>query len=132
MTRKKILIVEDDQDMRLALNIRLRANNYDTAFAADAILAVSMAKKEQPDLVLLDLGLPAGDGFVVIERMKNIASLACLPVIVLSARDPEGNKERALSAGAQAFFQKPVDNEQLITAIRRALGQADEVAPINV
>ncbi len=132
MTRKKILIVEDDQDMRLALNIRLRANNYDTAFAADAILAVSIAKKEQPDLVLLDLGLPAGDGFVVMERMKNIAALACLPVIVVSARDPEGNKERALSAGAAAFFQKPVDNEQLIAAIRRALGQADEVAPIRM
>ncbi len=125
MTKKKILIVEDDQDMRRALNVRLRANNYDTAFASDAILALSIAKKEQPDLVLLDLGLPAGDGFLVMERMKNIASLSGLPVIVVSARDPEGNKDRALSAGAEAFFQKPVDNEQLMAAIRSTLGDAD-------
>jgi DNA-binding response OmpR family regulator len=125
LTKKKILIVEDDHDMRRALNVRLRANNYDTAFASDAILALSIAKKELPDLVLLDLGLPAGDGFLVMERMKNIASLSCMPVIVVSARDPEGNRDRALSAGAEAFFQKPVDNEQLMSAIRRTLGEAD-------
>ena len=124
MTKKKILIVEDEQDMRRALNVRLRANNYDTAFASDAIEALSIAKKEKPDLVLLDLGLPAGDGFMVMDRMKDIASLSCLPVIVVSARDPEGNKHRALSAGAEAYFQKPVDNGQLIAAIRRTLGDA--------
>ena len=125
MTKKKILIVEDDQDMRRALNVRLRASNYDTAFASDAVEALSIARKEQPDLVLLDLGLPAGDGFMVMDRMKDIASLSCLPVIVVSARDPEGNKDRALSAGAAAFFQKPVDNGQLMASIRRTLGDAD-------
>lgn len=132
MTKKKILIVEDDQDMRRALNVRLRANNYDTAFASDAIEALSVAKKEQPDLVLLDLGLPGGDGFMVMDRMKDIASLSCLPVIVVSARNQEGNKDRALSAGAEAFFQKPVDNEQLIAAIRQTLGDADQVSAIKV
>jgi DNA-binding response OmpR family regulator len=132
MTKKKILIVEDDQDMRRALNVRLRANNYDTAFASDAIQALSIAKKEKPDLLLLDLGLPGGDGFVVMERLKNNDSLACLPVIVVSARDPKRNKDRALSAGAQAFFQKPVDNEQLLASIRHTLGDADQVSPIKV
>ena len=131
MTKKKILIVEDDQDMRRALNVRLRANNYDTAIATDAIEALSIAKKEKPDLVLLDLGLPGGDGFMVMDRMKDIASLSCLPVIVVSARDPEGNKVRALSAGAAAFFQKPVDNEQLIAAIRHSLGDGDQVSALT-
>jgi DNA-binding response OmpR family regulator len=126
LTKNKILIVEDDQDMRRALNIRLRANNYETAFASDAIEALSIAKKEQPDLVLLDLGFPAGDGFMVMDRMKDIPSLSCLPVIVVSARDPAGNKDRALSAGAAAFFQKPVDNGQLMAAIRHTLGDAIE------
>jgi DNA-binding response OmpR family regulator len=132
MTKKKILIVEDDQDMRRALNVRLRANNYDTAFASDAVEALSIARKEKPDLVLLDLGLPGGDGFMVMDRMKDIASLSCLPVIVVSARDSEGNEDRALSAGAEAFFQKPVDNEQLIAAIRHSLGDADQVSAITV
>ena len=121
MDRNKILIIEDDLDLRRGLNLRMRASNYDTAFAADAVMALSIAKKEAPDLILLDLGLPGGDGFLVLDRMKSIASLACTPVIVLSARDPKANEKRALDAGADAFFQKPVDNEVLMTAIQRAL-----------
>ena len=121
MGKSKILIIEDDVDMRLALNVRLRASDYDTAFASDAVMAMSIAKKEAPDLILLDLGLPGGDGFMVLERLKIIASLACIPVIVVSARDPVGNKERALKAGAAAYFQKPVDNANLMVAIQQAL-----------
>jgi DNA-binding response OmpR family regulator len=119
----KILIIEDDQDMRRGLNVRLRASEYETAFASDAVMALSVAKKEKPDLILLDLGLPGGDGFLVLERMKNVGLLASTPVIVISARDPKTNEKRALDAGAEAFFQKPVDNEQLMKAIWRALGE---------
>jgi DNA-binding response OmpR family regulator len=121
LSRNKILIIEDDPDLQRGLNLRLRASNYDTAFASDAVMALSIAKKEAPDLILLDLGLPGGDGFLVLDRMKNIASLACTPVIVVSARDPLANEERALKAGAEAFFQKPVDNQELMKAIQRAL-----------
>jgi DNA-binding response OmpR family regulator len=119
----KILIIEDDHDMRRGLNVRLRASEYETAFASDAVMALSIAKKERPDLILLDLGLPGGDGFLVLERMKNVGLLASTPVIVISARDPKTNEKRALDAGAEAFFQKPVDNEQLMKAIWRALGE---------
>jgi len=121
MKGNKILIIEDDHDIRRGLNVRLRASDYETAFASDAVMALSIAKKEAPDLILLDLGLPGGDGFLVLERMKNIASLACTPVIVVSARDPKTNEKRALDAGAEAFFQKPVDNKDLLVAIQRAL-----------
>jgi len=117
----KILIIEDDQDMRRGLNVRLRASEYDTAFASDAVMALSIVKKEAPDLILLDLGLPGGDGLVVLERLSNIGLLASTPVIVVSARDPKTNEKRALDAGAEAFFQKPVDNEELMRAIQRAL-----------
>ena len=84
-------------------------------------MALSIAKKEAPDLILLDLGLPGGGGFVVLERMQHMASLACIPVIVVSASDPKTNEKRALDSGAEAFFQKPVDNDQLMKAIQRAL-----------
>jgi len=117
----KILIIEDDADLRRGLNVRLRASEYETAFASDAVTALGVAKKEEPDLILLDLGLPGGGGFVVLERMQYIASLACIPVIVVSASDPKTNEKRALDAGAVAFFQKPVDNEQLMKAIQRTL-----------
>lgn len=123
MDKKKILIVDDDEDAVKGLRLRLRAHNFNTAVAMDAVSAISQAKNENPDVILLDLGLPAGDGFIVMERLANLDSLAGVPVIVLSARDPHGNKERALNAGAAAFFQKPADNDELLAAIRKALGE---------
>lgn len=124
MVKKKILIIDDDRDIRLALSARLRAEGYDTAFAQDGVTAVSVGRNEAPDLILLDLGLPAGDGFVLIERFKNIANLAHVPVIVLTARNAAENKQRALKAGAAAFFQKPADNDELLEAIERFSGGA--------
>jgi two-component system cell cycle response regulator len=119
--KKKVLIVEDDRDLRVALNARLRASGLDTAFAADGMQALAVARAERPDLMLLDLGLPAGDGFVVLDRVKDIADLAAVPTIVISARDAESNRQRALDAGAVRFLQKPVDNEVLMSAIWSAL-----------
>jgi DNA-binding response OmpR family regulator len=123
MTRKKIQIVDDDQDLLRGLTPRLKANGYNVVTATDAISAIGVARKEAPDLVILDLGLPAGDGFTVLERMKDLPDLAATPVIVLSARDPAENEKRALGAGAAAFFQKPPENHEFLTAIRRALGE---------
>jgi DNA-binding response OmpR family regulator len=123
MTGKRILIIDDNQQLLLALSARLKANGYSLTCATDAVSAIAVARKELPDLVILDLGLPAGDGFLVLERMKGLPDLVAIPVIVLSARDPTGNKKRALEAGAIAFFQKPPDNHEFLTAIRHALGE---------
>jgi DNA-binding response OmpR family regulator len=121
MGNPKILIVDDDSDLRRVLNLRLRANHYDTAYACDGFSAVAMALKEKPDMIILDIGLPAGDGFVVLERLQQSASLSSIPVIVLTARDPQYNRERVLKAGATAFFQKPADNAELLGTIRSVL-----------
>ena len=80
--------------------IILTANHDDSCFAADSMSAGREARKQQPDLIILDLGLPAGDGFIVLERFRANTNLALIPVIVVSARDLHGNKERALKAGA--------------------------------
>ena len=120
---KKILIIDDDEHLLHGLTPRLKTNGYSVVCARDAVTAISVAHKEVPDLIILDLGLPAGDGFLVLERMRALADLAATPVIVLSARDPAHNKKRALEAGAAAYFQKPPDNHEFLTAIRRALGE---------
>jgi len=124
MANPKILIVDDDSDLRHGLNLRLRANHYDTAYACDGFSAVAVAMKEKPDMIILDIGLPAGDGFVVLERLQQSATLATIPVIVLTARDPQYNRERVMKAGAAAFFQKPANNAELLGAIRSVLSPA--------
>jgi len=119
--RPCILVVEDDADTRRGLSIRLRASGFDVETAGDALAAMKKALDRHPDVVLLDLGLPAGDGFAVLERMAVHPELSAVPIVVLSARDPAMNRPRALAAGARAFLQKPADNEQLLGAIRQAM-----------
>lgn len=128
MSNKKILIVEDDADVRLGYHILLKANHYDTCFAADSLSAVSEARKQQPDLIILDLGLPAGDGFVVMERFRTNTNISVIPVVVVSARDIRGTRERALKAGARAFIQKPWDDNELLSIISQILDPPD--APV--
>jgi DNA-binding response OmpR family regulator len=121
MENAKILIVDDDPNLRHGLRTRLRANHYDTVQASDGYSAIAMAQKERPALIILDLGLPAGDGFVVLQRLQDSDILSNIPVIVLTARNAEFNEQQALQAGATAFFQKPADNRELMAMIRATL-----------
>jgi two-component system KDP operon response regulator KdpE len=123
MSNKKILVVEDDSDVRLGYRVLLKAHGYDTYFATDSTSAVSEARKHLPDLIILDLGLPAGDGLLVLDRYRANSFLSAVPVIVVSARDLHGNKERALTGGAQAYVQKPFDDDELLALIRAQLGE---------
>ena len=119
--KKKILIVDDNADTRLILNARLRAQ-YHTVFAADALQAMSVALKERPDAILLDLGLPGGNGLMVLQRLKANSSLSCVPVIIVTAEDPLVAEARTIEAGAAGFLQKPVDQDKLLAAVQQAVG----------
>jgi DNA-binding response OmpR family regulator len=123
MTAKKILIVDDDEYLLLGLAAKLKANGYAVVTAMDGVSAVAITRREVPDLIILDLGLPAGDGYLVLERLRAMGDQVATPVIVLSAWDPVNNKQRSLQAGAVAFFQKPPDNREFLSAIRHALGE---------
>jgi DNA-binding response OmpR family regulator len=119
MEPRKLLIVDDDEDLLRGLSVRLKACGYQVVHAADGIQAISVAMKEAPDLILLDIGLPGGNGYVVMERLKSINATSGVPIIVLSARDPATDRQRALDAGAAAYYQKPVDNALLLWALRQ-------------
>lgn len=119
MSRKKILVVDDDESIRQALSIVIKQQGYAVSLAEDAISAVVAARRETPDLIILDLGLPGGDGYTVMDRLDKIGCNA--PVIILTAKDPYSNIEQALYAGAEGFLQKPPNPEQLLTTIKRAL-----------
>lgn len=124
LNRAKILIVDDDPELRMALKLRLRANQFETVSASDGYSAIALAQKEHPNLIILDLGLPAGNGFTVLKRLQENDALSHIPVIVLTARDPQSNELRSLDSGATAFFQKPADNNELLQVIRASLKSA--------
>ena len=119
---KKILVIEDDADIRTLLKVRLEKAGYDTAFAWDAVTALTVARKEQPDSIILDLGLPGGDGYVVMDRFHAFAALSMIPIFVVSAQTPELHAERARAAGARDFFGKPIEMDRLLAAVGDVLG----------
>jgi DNA-binding response OmpR family regulator len=118
----KILVIDDDQILCLGFAVRLKANYYDPCFAHDAESALSTALTEMPDLIILDIGLPGRDGYFVMQSLNTFPELADVPVIVLTGRDGCTHERRCRDAGAQRFFQKPVDNLRLLTAIRQLVG----------
>ncbi len=119
MAKKKILVVDDEQDMATALKVRLRANGYNVVFASDSIEAFTAANRENPDLIILDIILPGGGGFVVAERLKQSAATHRIPIIFLTG--VQGGQERAYELGASGYLMKPYQPEELMETIRNAL-----------
>jgi DNA-binding response OmpR family regulator len=120
----KILAVEDDKHIALALAVRLRAAGYDVITAPDAVLAVGMALKHRPDLVLLDVLMPGGNGFLVAERIQDLEAMLGVPCIFLTASKQPGLREQARRLGAAGFFEKPYDAGELLATIRQTLEAA--------
>jgi DNA-binding response OmpR family regulator len=118
---KVVLLVDDDEDLLVALAAPLRRQGFDVAVATDAVTAISTAVKQPPDVVVMDIGLPGGDGVTVMQRLHSLPQLAGVPVIMVSGRDPEKSRDGALAAGAIAYFAKPVSPEALSAAVTEAL-----------
>ena len=122
MAKKKILVIDDSVDTRLVVSARLMKHGYETVFAADALQAIVIARQTQPDAIILDLGLPGGNGFIVLQRLKSNTSLAGIPVIILTADECLESELKGLEAGAAAFLHKPAQEEALIAAVESAVG----------
>lgn len=125
---KKILVVEDDKDITRAMAIRLRSAGYEVAVAQDAVLAATVASKARPDLAILDISLPGGDGFKVAERLHDI--LGGIPTIFVTASKRPDLPARARAMGALGFLEKPYDASMLLALVNGALGApADPASP---
>jgi len=124
----KILIVDDDQQVSLALSIRLKASGYEAAVSHDGETALAKMAGYMPDIVLLDIRMPGIDGFEVIRRMKEDAQLANIPVIFVSANAQETAKRAALSAGGRYFLEKPFDSKVLLSTIELVLKEDSKVS----
>lgn len=122
MSEKKILIVDDERDFAFVLSTHLKAHGYNTVMASDAVGAITVAQKERPDFIILDISMPAGDGFSVMERLAKSDHTSLIPIVVVTGM-ALSSKQRAMAEGAVAFFTKPVDFDQLLTFISDLLSQ---------
>lgn len=133
MNRQKILVVDDDPVVIKAMTMKLTAAGYEIVTAADGTQALAAARREKPDLILLDVNFPADvgtswDGFQVIAWLQRVDESKGTPVIVISGGETAKYKARALQAGAIAYLQKPVDNEELLGLVKLSLTGAAKPA----
>jgi len=119
--RRKILIVDDEPEIVRVLALRLKMAGYDVVAAMDGAGALMTAVTEQPDLVLLDIGLPYGDGHFVASRLGSNAKTAHIPILFLSARNADDDLRSARQSGAVGFITKPYDPEELLRRVVWAL-----------
>lgn len=129
---RKILVVDDNAVVLKAMAGKLSASGFNVVTVAESAAGVGAARKECPDLVILDINFPPDNGFSslqwdglnILQWFQRFEELKHIPVIIITADDPVKHKEKTLAAGATAFFKKPVDHEQLVAAIMQILGAA--------
>jgi DNA-binding response OmpR family regulator len=126
------MIMEDDYRIATALALRLKSAGYEPLIVPDGYRGLTHSLHDRPDLLLMDIWMPVGTGFSVVQRLQPLG-LAGIPFIFITASKAKGLRETALDLGASGFFEKPYDPEQLLSAIGQALdpdpaGQGPEAA----
>ncbi len=126
MGKGKILIVEDDRDIVEMVKYNLKEEGFETVAAFDGEQGIELARKERPDLIILDLMLPVIDGFEVCRIIKKDRLTADIPIIILSAKSQETDKVVGLELGADDYVTKPFSPRELIARIRAILRRGRE------
>jgi CheY-like chemotaxis protein len=118
---KQILVADDDPVTVKMLSGVLQGSGFEVSVAVDAMQAVMMAMRQPPDALILDIGMPGGTGFQVLERLKAAAKTRPVPIIVLTALTDPALPARVRALGAREFFTKPIAPDQLRQALQRVL-----------
>ena len=126
MDKKRILIVDDEEDIVNVLRFRLEANNYAVLSASEGQEGLNKARTEKPDLVILDLMLPKLDGYKVCRMLKFDESYKNIPIIMFTARVQKKDEELGMKMGADAYIAKPFEPEVLLGKIKELLSKQQE------
>jgi two-component system alkaline phosphatase synthesis response regulator PhoP len=121
MSQDKILIIEDDRDIVGMLRYNLQKEGYEILVALDGEDGIDLAKKQKPNLIILDIMLPVVDGFEVCRVLKKDNAAAHIPIVILSAKSQETDKVVGLELGADDYITKPFSPRELIARIRAVL-----------
>lgn len=121
MDKKRILLVDDEKDLAETVVFQLQISGYEAIVAYDGQEGLGKARKEKPDLIILDLMLPKMDGYKVCGLLKNDSRYAKIPIIMFTARAQESDIKLAKEVGAEAYITKPFEQEILLGKIRELL-----------
>jgi DNA-binding response OmpR family regulator len=129
LARARIIIVDDDRDTREMLTLALELEGFEVGQAANGLRLISAMHVDRPDVILLDVMMSWIDGFELCRAIKKNATFADIPVIFISARRSAEDEKTGLTAGAIAYFSKPIDMDQLVGRIREILASRPSATP---
>lgn len=118
---KKTLLIEDNAQNSYLATYLLEKNGYHVVHAADGLKAIEIAKLDSFDLILLDIQLPSMDGYSVARSLREIKSLASIPIIAVTSYAMVGDKEKAVAAGCNGYIEKPIDPDRFISDIEKVI-----------
>jgi len=127
---KTILVVDDNEIVIKTISLKLQGAGYRVVTAMDGSEAVAPARKERPDLILLDISFPPNvggvewDGFRIMEWFHRLDTVKKIPIIIITGSEDPKSKERATQSGAVAYFQKPLEHDYLLKVVRATLGES--------
>lgn len=127
----KILLVEDNEMNRDMLSRRLQRKGYDVVIAVDGSQGLDVARREAPDLILMDMSLPVIDGWEATRQLKAAAETRGIPIIALTAHAMAGDREKALAAGCDDYDTKPIELPRLLGKIELLLPPAGQFQPAD-
>jgi two-component system KDP operon response regulator KdpE len=116
----KVLVIEDDKKIATALAVRLEAAGYQVATAPDGFSGLKVALEVRPDLIVMDIWMPVGMGFSVVQRLRSLG-LGGIPIIFITASKLKGLRKTAEKLGAIAFFEKPYNADELLAAVAQGV-----------
>ncbi len=120
---KKILLVDDEPELRTAVKIRLEVEGYKVIPASNGKECLELARTENPDLIILDLMMPVMDGYTALRRLKEDPDLSHIPVIILSIKEKIKMEGLFISDLVEDYVEKPFETEELLTKVRAVLGE---------
>jgi len=122
---KRILVIEDEPEMRRNITVLLRYHEYETIEAENGRKGVELARSEKPDLILCDVMMPELDGYGVLQALQQDARLALIPFIFLTAKGDKDDLRSGMNLGADDYLTKPVGNQELVSAIEARLRRSE-------
>lgn len=118
---KKILVVDDEADIREIIQARLISNGYEIIAAEDGFIALSLAKREKPDLIILDIMMPRMDGYSALRELRKDNETADIPVLILSVKEKDKMEDMFYFQNISDYIEKPFDSEELLEKVKRIL-----------
>lgn len=121
MEKKRILVIDDEPNLLEVIRIRLEANDYEVLTAQDPLAGLEIAKKEMPDLIIMDVIMPKVNGLRLLRILKREDETKDIPVIILSVKWHDNNHKAGVDAGADYYLTKPYDPKELLDTVKKVL-----------